>query len=313
MFSSNLDLKIMAPYSSSLSRMSMYSFLMIPNFSSPNLSGASMAMMMGNSTPIGDPFTQNMAPKQAICTDVKRLVIFFGTAVFHGDSGASLLSVNRSLVRSHISFPGSAEIPRYMKRPINTLSGTCARRFRGPLKKIDAPMKECMVRPVMRCSWVFSTVPSGFSTLSALTCEMDRTVAATSHGSPTTDVAAVRSDTMNRSACMPSRRDPLRRPLIILYRGLLTRRTVMFWSRKSRTVAMSAGMRHPKRAQTGMVLRGMSHGRPEVVAKVAGTARVGRVAIAPCERRAARAMSAPPTTPMVGAKLEMLLRSVLLR
>lgn len=50
----------------SASRMSMYSFLTIPLFSSPTLIGASIAITMGKSTPMGLDLIWIMAPKHAI-------------------------------------------------------------------------------------------------------------------------------------------------------------------------------------------------------------------------------------------------------
>mmetsp|Transcript_57538 Transcript_57538/g.153685 ORF Transcript_57538/g.153685 Transcript_57538/m.153685 type:complete len:207 (-) Transcript_57538:613-1233(-) len=111
------------------------------------------------------------------------------------------------------------------------------------------------------------------------------------------------------SACMPSRTLFLRRPFSIFHRGLLTRRTVMFWSRNNKTVAMRAGKKAAQRAQTGKSRIGTSQGRPLVVPKTAGMDKLGRPAnLVPCTTRAQRAMRDAVTTPIVGAKLDMVLR-----
>lgn len=85
-------------------------------------------------------------------------------------------------------------------------------------------------------------------------------------------------------------------------------RTVMFWSRKSNTVAMTAGRKLAHRAQTGKSNKFTSHGRPVVVPKTAGMESAGKAA--PCVNRAQRAIRAPVTTPMDGAKLLMVVRTL---
>jgi hypothetical protein len=89
---------------------------------------------------------------------------------------------------------------------------------------------------------------------------------------------------------------------------------VMFWSKNKSTVAISAGSTANHLAQTGRSINGISHGRPDVVPKTSGMERLGSpAAVEPRERRAQRASKAADTTPMLGAKLESVFRTVLLK
>ena len=77
---------------------------------------------------------------------------------------------------------------------------------------------------------------------------------------------------------------------------------------------MSAGKNAPHRAHTGRSIKGTSHGRPVVVPNTSGMDRVGSPAtLIPCEILAERAIKAAVTTPMVGAKLEMVFRAVFVK
>mmetsp|Transcript_6123 Transcript_6123/g.7119 ORF Transcript_6123/g.7119 Transcript_6123/m.7119 type:complete len:177 (+) Transcript_6123:776-1306(+) len=87
----------------------------------------------------------------------------------------------------------------------------------------------------------------------------------------------------------------------------------MFWSKNKRTVAISAGNNAPHLAHNGKSINGTSQGRPHVVANCVGIVSAGRRASAPWARRAERAMRDPRTTPIVGAKLEILLRIVFVK
>lgn len=71
-------------------------------------------------------------------------------------------------------------------------------------------------------------------------------------------------------------------------------------------MAISAGKNETQRAQTGRSNRGISHGRPVVVPNCAGIVRAGNWT--PCETCTARAKQAAATTPIVGAKLEIVFR-----
>ena len=74
---------------------------------------------------------------------------------------------------------------------------------------------------------------------------------------------------------------------------------------------MSAGMKEAQRAHTGKSKIGESHGRPDVVPNVLGMNKVGKAE--PYEIQAQRAMSVPVTTLIVGAKLEIVLRTVFVK
>mmetsp|Transcript_21119 Transcript_21119/g.45183 ORF Transcript_21119/g.45183 Transcript_21119/m.45183 type:complete len:239 (+) Transcript_21119:466-1182(+) len=235
-----------------------------------------------------------------------------GTAL-HRSLGAFLESLNSPLMRSHISFPGRADVPRNMNSPIKTGVGIWVRTARGLSNSTHAPMREWMERPVTRCSIVLFSFPAESRTERARTWEMLRTVAATSQGNPIREVRKVKPEMISMSACIPSSMFPLRRPFSILYWGLFTNLTVIFWSKNSNTVAMSAGRTAPQRAQTGRSSRGTSHGLPLVVANVVGMARAGRVADAPWESLAQRAMRAPVRTPRVGPKFDTFLRMPLVK
>lgn len=76
---------------------------------------------------------------------------------------------------------------------------------------------------------------------------------------------------------------------------------------------MSAGMIAAHLAHNGKSIIGTSHGRPDVVWNVDGMVKLGKTASTPCARRAERATSDPNMTPMVGPKLDRLLRIVLLK
>lgn len=146
------------PHSSSST--SMYSFLITPVFSSPNRRGASIAITTGKRTPIGLDFTQNMATRHASWIDVNRLTIFVGTLSVHLSFGATEGSLKNPIVRSHISFPGSADVPRYRKSPISTDKGTFVNNSRGFRNNTQQAIIEWIVTPVTRCSIVPSNFPS---------------------------------------------------------------------------------------------------------------------------------------------------------
>ena len=138
---------------------------------------------------------------------------------------------------------------------MRTDRGIFVNSWRGLLNKTQQEINAWIATPVTRCSMVPMTWPSESYFESALTWEVLRTVAATNHGIPKIDCNAVKIETTNRSACMPSTTFPSRRPFVIFHRGLLTKRTVIFWSKNRRTVAINAGRRAAHRAHTGRSAR----------------------------------------------------------
>mmetsp|Transcript_15226 Transcript_15226/g.28907 ORF Transcript_15226/g.28907 Transcript_15226/m.28907 type:complete len:292 (-) Transcript_15226:928-1803(-) len=275
-------------------------------FTSSLRSSGKNATITGDMTPKGDFVTHIMAATQNTWTRVKIVVVLFGTED-HRVLGATEESWNRPTTRSHNSSPCKDVRPRYMKTPESTGRGTSDKSFRGQEKKTQAPIRAWILAPVTRFSMVPVIFPSSSKMDSDRTCAALRVVAPAIQGSPTIEQSPVRIEITKRSPCMPSKTLSLSRPFFIMYRGLLTSRAVIFWSRKRRTARNAAGRHAPHLAHTGRSVIGMSQGRPVVVTNFVGNTNDERLHPAKL-RRIARATSEPSTTPIAGAKLDTLFR-----
>eukprot|EP00978_Attheya_sp_CCMP212_P013861 scaffold34938_cov53-Attheya_sp.AAC.3 len=94
---------------------------------------------MGKRTPMRLSLTHIMAPKQATCNSVKAVVVRWGTED-HRSLAETLLSLNKPQMRANISLPGSADVPRYIKRPMRTGRGTWVKRARGLANMTEHPI-----------------------------------------------------------------------------------------------------------------------------------------------------------------------------
>mmetsp|Transcript_29543 Transcript_29543/g.82569 ORF Transcript_29543/g.82569 Transcript_29543/m.82569 type:complete len:275 (-) Transcript_29543:643-1467(-) len=252
-------------------------------------------MMTGKNTPRGLSFMKYSSSREPICKSVYLLVVLRGTFVVHGSSGTRERSVTSSWMRSRNWLPLMAEKPRYRNRPMSTAWGSEVSRSRPRIRQ--APMHKWIPKPVTRCSaWPVSCSwpPSSRSVRARLLMWLRlRTVAATSHGKPSMDMAAVSTLSTSMSRWYPS-------PLTSLLSLEFTSRVVMFWSKNMRMETMRAGTAAPQRTHKGAAHTSTTHGRGEVGARVAGSCRKSRLtpqcAAAAVPRAAAAAME------MVGPK-----------
>ena len=162
-----------------------------------------MAMINGKTTPNDDDsFTFIIAYMHAICTIVNKLVTFLETVPVHLFFGATEVSSNNPLARSHNSKPWSDVSPRYRNTPLRTGSGTWASNARGLTSRTQAPISACMAAPETRFSIVPRIdVPSSSITDRDRTWAALRVVAPAIHGIPRTEVIAVRNERTSMSPC----------------------------------------------------------------------------------------------------------------
>mmetsp|Transcript_9273 Transcript_9273/g.20127 ORF Transcript_9273/g.20127 Transcript_9273/m.20127 type:complete len:207 (-) Transcript_9273:1332-1952(-) len=166
--------------------------------------GGSSAIITGKSTPTGLPFSSHRAARQAICSEVYLRTVRRGRSAQNCAAGGLLRGSTTvtSLRRSYSWLPRSEEVPRYRNRPLSTASGIWASWARPT--RMAARMSAWIANPDTRCSATFTGRPVPSSVVvSPLTCATDRTVAATSQGSPKTEQPAVSAASTAMSRCRP--------------------------------------------------------------------------------------------------------------